>query len=436
MEISPHMIGIIGFIALLVLMVLRVPVVYCLLVVGLVGMAVLRGWNAGIATVVATLFHKFASFSFAPVPLFILMGYLAGHSGIMDDLFDAAKSFIGHYRAGLLNSALLGGAAFGCVCGGSSAAAPTLSRTVIPVLLKNGTERKLAIGCVSAASILSPLIPPSTVGMLVAVLMEVSIGRVLIGGIGPGLLFCGLWILYTWHAVKKNPSLAPISERCGWKERCMSLTKVVEFMIIMMVVVVGIYTGFFSTTEAGAVASAAIMLTLLFRRRLTFELVMRSLRDTADTLSTAFIIIGSAFTFGAFLTLTKLPAVFARWISTLAIPPILIMTVIVTFYLIMGMFMGLTSIIYITVPVLAPVVSALEYDLVWFSVLLLVASSIGSLSPPFGNTLFAMKATVENTTLSEVYAAATPYTIVAFIGCYLCVFFPIIIMFLPNTMRG
>lgn len=434
MSLSPETIGIIAIIALLVLMFLRVPVAYGMMIVGMIGMAAIRGWDAGVQTVVTTLYSKFVSYSFSPVPLFILMGYLAYYAGILETLFDAAKKWIGHLPGGLINAGIIGGAGFGAVCGSGNASSATLSRVVVPELLRAKTNRPLAFGAICASGILAPLIPPSVIGMLIAVVLEVSIGKVLIGGLLPGLLLGALFCIYTSVRVARNHDLAPLNPKATWKERFRSLPRIWDFALIVVLIVVGIYTGLFSATEAGAVSSAAIIIILFIKRKMTLKLMKEALVDTMRTTGSAFFIVGTSFVFGSFLTLTRLPSIFASWLVSLPIPPIVIILMVVVFFLILGMFMDVMSVIYITVPILAPTVEALGYDLVWFAVLLLMLVTVGAITPPFGSSLFVMRASIEDSTMKEIYVGVIPFAILSVVGILLCVFFPQIITVLPNMM--
>ena len=434
MELSPQVIGIIGIVVLLLLMMLRVPVAYGMMVVGLLGMAVLRGWPAGVQTVVTTLYGKFTSYSFSPVPMFILMGYLLYYSGMLETLFDVAKKWIGHIPGGLVSAGIIGGAAFGAVCGSGNAASATLSRVVVPELLRAKTDRPLAFGAISSAGILAPLIPPSVIAMLIAVVLEVSIGKVLMGGLVPGLVIAAFFVLYITISAARNKELAPTNEKYSWKERIVVLPKIWDFAIIVVLIIGGIYSGKFSATEAGAVSSAAAILILIIKRKLTLKMLRDALVDTMRTTGSAFFIVGTAFIFGSFLTLTKLPSIFAAWLVSLPIPPIVIILLVMVFFLIVGMFMDVMSVIYITVPILAPTVTALGYDLVWFAVILLMLTAVAAISPPFGSSLFVMRASIEDSTMGEIYKGVIPFVILTVVAIVLCIFIPDIILLVPNMM--
>ncbi len=431
---SPQVIGLIGIAVLLLLMALRVPVAYGMMAVGLVGMAVLRGWPAGVQTVVTTLYGKFTSYSFSPVPMFILMGYLLYYSGMLETLFDVAKKWIGHIPGGLVSAGVIGGAGFGAVCGSGNAASATLSRVVVPELLRAGTDRSLAFGAISSAGILAPLIPPSVIGMLIAVVLEVSIGKVLIGGLLPGILIAVLYIAYITITAATHKEKAPTNPKFTWKERFKALPHIWDFAIIVLLIIGGIYSGKFSATEAGAVSSTAAIIILLIKRKFTFKMLRDALVDTMRTTGSAFFIVGTAFVFGSFLTLTKLPSIFAAWLVALPIPPVVIILLVMVFFLIIGMFMDVMSVIYITVPILAPTVSALHYDLVWFAVILLMLTAVAAITPPFGGSLFVMRASIEDSTMGEIYKGVIPFVLLTVLAIVLCIFIPQIIMVLPNMM--
>lgn len=433
-SLSPEMLGILGICLLLVLIFLRVPVAYAMIAVGMIGMALIRGWSAGTQTVITTLFNKFTSYSFSAVPFFIFMGYLAFHAGMLETLFGAAKKWIGHFHGGLVNAGVLGGAGFGAVCGAGNASSATLSRVVLPELLNAGINRELAFGSVCASGILAPLIPPSVIGMLIAVVLEVSIGKVLIGGLLPGVLIAILYMIYTYVIVKRRPELAPVNKKSSWKERFKSLPKIWDFALICFLVVFGIYSGLFSATEAGAVSSVAVIVILFLKKRFSFSILIKSMVDTMRTTASAFFIVGTAFIFGSFLTLTRLPSIFAQWLVSLPVPPIVIMLLIAVFFLIVGMFMDVMSVIYITIPILAPTVEAFDYDLVWFAVLLVMLTAVAAITPPFGAGLFVMKACVEDSNMAEIYKGVIPFVILTIVAVVICIFFPQIILVLPNLM--
>ncbi len=434
MEWSPQVIGILAIVALLLLMMMRVPVAYGMMAVGLVGMAVLRGWPAGVQTVVTTLYSKFTSYSFSPVPMFILMGYLLYYSGMLETLFDVAKKWIGHVPGGLVSAGVIGGAAFGAVCGSGNAASATLSRVVVPELLRAKTDRSLSFGAISSAGILAPLIPPSVIAMLIAVVLEVSIGKVLMGGLLPGLIITALFVVYITIKAVTHRELAPTNEKHNWKERISSLPRIWDFFVIVILIIGGIYSGKFSATEAGAVSSAAAILILLIKRKFTFKMLRDALVDTMRTTGSAFFIVGTAFVFGSFLTLTRLPAIFAAWLVGLPIPPIVIILLIMAFFLVVGMFMDVMSVIYITVPILAPTVTALGYDLVWLAVILLMLTSVAAITPPFGSALFVMRASIEDSSMGEIYKGVIPFVVLTIVAIVLCILIPNLILVIPNMM--
>lgn len=431
---SPQMIGVIGLLLLVALMFLRIPVAYSMMLVGLVGVAVFRNLDAAHTMTVSMLYSKFTSYSFSAVPMFIFMGFLAYYAGILEALFDVARKWLGHVPGGLVSAGIVGGAGFGAVCGAASAASATLARVVIPELIKAKTDRSITYGSVVASAILAPLIPPSVLAMLIAVSLEVSIGRVLIGGLIPGLLCTVGFVLYTYFHVKRHPELGETTPRVGWKERLKAVPKIWDFVLIILVVVLGIYLGWFSPTEAGAISSAVILLVLIIKRKLTVKMVLDALVDTVRTTATVFFVVGTSFSFAAFLTLTKLPTQFSTWIAGLNVPPLVIILAIAVFFTIVGMFMDSLPVIYIAVPIMAPVVEKLGYDLVWFAVILLILSVIGGITPPFGGNLFVVKASIADSTMGEIYRGAMPYVVISNIVLVLCILFPPVITFFTNMV--
>ena len=212
------------------------------------------------------------------------------------------------------------------------------------------------------------------------------------------------------------------------------MPRIWDFFVIVILIIGGIYSGKFSATEAGAVSSAAAILILLIKRKFTFKMLRDALVDTMRTTGSAFFIVGTAFVFGSFLTLTRLPAIFAAWLVGLPIPPIVIILLIMAFFLVVGMFMDVMSVIYITVPILAPTVTALGYDLVWLAVILLMLTSVAAITPPFGSALFVMRASIEDSSMGEIYKGVIPFVVLTIVAIVLCILIPNLILVIPNMM--
>ncbi len=243
-----------------------------------------------------------------------------------------------------------------------------------------------------------------------------------------------LYALYVHFHVKKNPETAPLTKKSTWKERFRALPRVWDFAIIMFVIFAGIYGGWCSPTEAGAISCAIVIIVLIIKRKFTFKLLWKALLDTMKTTGTAFFVVGTAFAFSSFLTMTKLPTQLATTLASLNVPGLLIIFVIVAFFFILGMFIDIMSVVYITVPILIPVVEGMGYDLIWFAVVLLTVAVIGGITPPFGGNMFIVKACIPDSTMKEIYRGSFPYVILTLIVIVLCILFPSIVMFLPNLM--
>lgn len=435
---SPLTLGIIGVITMFVLMLLlRVPVPYCMLFVGFIGLWILRGFNAAVGSTVSILYSKFTTYGFSAIPLFIFLGFLAFHSGMLSELFGVAKIWIGHIKGGLPVAGIIGGACFASICGSGAAAGAALSRMVTQELIDAGNDRKISIGSVCAAGTLSPLIPPSVPAMNIAVVLELSIGKVLMGGLLPGIMLALLYCIYVLVVGVIHPEKCPKGSKYTILQKLKATPKIWDFFLLMLIILGGIYFGFVTPTEASALSCAACIIILIIKKRFTFKLLVQALIDTLKTSCQVFFIVSTAFVFGSFMTLTQLPKQFASLITTLQIPPLMVIFAILLFYFIIGMFLEPLPIIYITVPILAPVVSALGYDLIWFAVLLNIMSLVGSQTPPFGNSLFHMKAALgEKVSIKEIYAGSIPFAVISIVGVILCTLIPQIILLIPTNMYG
>jgi len=436
MALSPELIGCIGVIGLLILLFLKIPIAYVLAFVGFIGYWLISGLSQAMSITGMTFYSTIASYGFSVVPLFLIMGYFAFHTGMITNLFSAARKGIGHIPGGLALATIAGGAGFGAVSGSGIASTATLARVTIPEMVKGGVDRKLAYGVVASAGPLAQMIPPSIMMVMYAIIAEQPVGALLIGGILPGVLTALAYMMMVYIRVKINPSLAQPVKRASWGERISSLNGLKGFLFLGIIIIVGIYTGIFTPTEAGAVGAFVAFLMLLFQKKLAKAALRDSIIETVKTTSMVFFIVASAFLFGNFLGITRLPTHISTFLTELPVPPIIILIGIVIMYLILGMFIDMLAAMFLTLPIILPAIEALGFDLVWFGVLLVFLAEVALVTPPFGISLFIIKGTQENSDYKEIVQGCMPFIFVDLVMIALFIAFPWIITFLPSLMGG
>jgi tripartite ATP-independent transporter DctM subunit len=427
-------IGIIGVIVMLVLMFLRVPVAFSLITVGFVGYYLVVGYKPAMNVITNTFYSNFSNYNLSAVPLFILMGYFAHYTGIVNDLFDTCRKWIGHTKGGLIQATILGGASFGAISGSSFASTATLSKICIPAMLNHGVDRRLAYGTVASVGPLASMIPPSVLMIVIGIATNMNIGKLLIGGIGPGLLAAICYMVLVYLLVSRNRSLAPPIEKVPLREKLLSLRKIWLFVLVMLIIIAGIYTGTFTPTEAGAVGAFVVFIIFLIKNGLNWKIIGSCVLETLTTTSSVFLLMGGAFLFSNFLTVSKLTGAMSDFMVNLPVPPIVVLLGVIVMYLIIGCFMDLVAAMFITLPIVFPAIIAIGYDQVWFCVLLAFLAEVSGVTPPFGLQLFIIRGAVPGSTMKDIYTGALPFIIADMIIIAILILFPAIITWLPSRL--
>jgi len=431
---SPETVGWIGIAAMLVMVGVGVPVAYAMGIVGFLGSLALLGSGATQGLMELVPFATVASYSFGIVPLFVIMGYLVYYAGFANGAFATARIWIGHRTGGVPMASVLGCAVFGAASGSGLASTATLSRITIPEMIASGVDKRLAYGVVAAAGPLAQMIPPSILMIIYAIIAEQPAGKMLIAGIAPAFIIVVAYMVTIYIRVRRDPSLAPSLPRAGWSERFLSLRDTWGIAALAVFVIGGIYTGFFTPTEAGAVGASWALFLAIISRKLTWPKLRESIRETIQTTSMVFLIVIGAFIFGQFLAVTRLPTSISSWIVDLPVAPIVVILGIVVFYLILGLFIDMVAAMFITLPILLPAIVQLGYDPIWFGVLVVFLAEIALATPPFGLGLFIINGTIEGSKLSDICIGAVPFIIADLLILAVLVLWPELVMFLPNLM--
>ena len=418
---------------LLVLLAASVPVAFALTLAGAAGLLYTGGFGLLTGILSTTTLSTVSSFELTSIPMFILMAEFVIISGIADTLFRSASTWVGRTPGGLAIATALSGAGFGAISGSSTAAAATLSATSIPAMLRQGYEPRLACGVVAISGTLAMLIPPSIALILYGIIADVSVGKLLIGGVIPGVLVTFTIILTVLFLVWRDPAAAPRGPGYSLAQKLASLKGVWPMLVLLSMVTGVIYTGLATPTEAaalGAFGACAIAAALgrLGRSELMIACV-NALRSTAMI----FMILLGAHIFGYFFALTGVTQQLVSSVGVSDIAPWLVISIILAIVLLMGCFMDQIAILVLTVPVALPVVMAIGYDPIWFGVIMIVVGEVGMVTPPVGLNAFVV-ARYSGRPLAEVFVGAWPHVLAHLVLIAVLVAVPQLVLWLPSFM--
>lgn len=426
--------GIIGIVVFLILMVLRVPIAFGMAIVGFVGYSYLASPAGAYRTVVTSIFNTFGTYSLSVIPMFVWMGFIAFYSGVGTRVFACAYKLLGHLPGGLALATQVTCGLFGAVCGSQVATAATIGAIAVPEMRKYGYDDSLSTASVAAGSTLGVIIPPSVLFIIYGIATEQSIGRLFIAGILPGILLMSLYMVTILILTYRNPAIAPTGTRFSWKERLNAvLHGLWEILIVFCVSLYGLFAGWFTPTEAGAVGAGGLLLLVLLRRQLTWEGFKNSLFASTNTVAMILFLVAGAVVFGRFLALSRIPFELATWAGGIPLPPFAIMAIVILIYLILGFFIDALALILLTIPIFYPlVVDVLGYDPIWFGVICVLVVALGVVTPPVGMNVYVIKGIAKDIPLEVIFRGTWPFVYAMILCIVLLIIFPAIATFLPS----
>ncbi|MCP5264838.1 MAG: TRAP transporter large permease [Burkholderiaceae bacterium] len=450
MNLTDFEIGIAGVLLLIVLVLIGVRVFVAAAVTGFLGILALKNFDVA-AAISGTIPHsKSVTYPLSVLPLFILIGYLAFYAGLTSRLFEAARRWFGWVPGGLAVSTVFATAGFAAVSGASTATAAVFSRVAIPDMLKNGYDRKLAAGVVAAGGTLASLIPPSAILVVYAIIVEESVGALLLAGFLPGLVSALIYVALIIGMCMWKPSLGRPIGGFTWRQRFASLPGTAPIFIVVIVIFGAMYTGTATPTEAGALGASVVFGFYVYRairERAVSEMrgrLTEAIVETAKLTAMIFTLIWGVFLFVRFLGFAGLPSAFAEWVTTLQLPPMVIMICILLAYAVLGMFMDAIGMLILTLPVVYPAVMALGYDSVWFGIIVVKMAEICLITPPIGMNCFVVAGVTRELVddrgrslavpLQDVFRGIGPFFIADVVTVAVLMAFPDIILWLPRTM--
>ena len=432
---TPTEIVLIGFALLLLLLAGSMPVGFVMAAVGLIGFAAMVSPPAAFSMATIDLYTTFSDYNLTTIPLFILMGQLAFHTGISRGLFDAAYHWMGRLPGGLAMSTIGACTAFGAICGSGPATSATIASVALPEMRRYKYDLQLATGCIAAGGGIGMLIPPSIVFIVYAILTEQSIGKLFIAGIVPGLMVALLFCAVIFIGCKRNPQLGPPGPAFTWRQKFASLKGVWETLVLFGLVMGGMFLGYFTATEAAAIGAAGTLAIALVKRELTWHKLFQCLNESVRTSCMVMMIVAGAIIFGKFLAVTQAPSDLACWLAGLPLPAWCVVGLIIIFYLIGGCFLDALALDILTIPIFYPVILALGYNLIWFGVMIVVVTMIGVITPPVGVCVYVVSGMARDVPMEKVFRGSMPFLWALVVAAILLVMFPCIATFLPALIK-
>lgn len=426
---SSELIGALGLGGLLVLMVLRVPVALCMLIVGVVGFSLIISWDAAISMVKSVPVEVLTNYSFSAIPMFILMGVLAAHSGMAGKLFNSTRTLCGGWKGGLAIAAVGSCGIFSAISGSSLATASTMTRVALPEMERHGYHRGLATGALAAGGTLGIMIPPSIALLIYAILTEQSVGDMFVAGIIPGLMGLLFYALTVTLMMRVKPELAVPGEPTAWSEKLRSLAGLVPFFGVFLIIILGIYFGLFTPTEGASVGAFATLIYAL-AKGMRARGLWASVQETLALSTVVFFMLVGAETLGYFISVSRISFSISDALYGLALSPMMVLLGILLLYFVLGMFMDSIAMLVITVPVVFPIIQALGIDPVWFGIVTVLTVELGLITPPVGMNVFVIKAMAPHVGLGEIFKGVAPFIVSDLVRLTLLVLFPVLSTFL------
>jgi tripartite ATP-independent transporter DctM subunit len=427
--------GVIGVLVVFLLIFMGMPIAFALTLVGFVGVTYLASAGAALPMVASTFYEVASYYPYTVIPLFIVMGGFAGSSGMTQELYTTFDKWLRRLPGGLCIATIGACAGFAAVSGSSVATAATMGTVALPEMKRFKYDPRLATGSIAAGGTLGFLIPPSIGFIVYGMLTEQSIGKLLIAGVVPGLFLSVAYVGVVMGMVKLKPSLAPTNpEPVSWREKLSAVRGVWEPFGVFVLVMGGIYSGIFTPTEAGAIGATVLFGLALVKRRLNRRNLVEALIEAVRISVMVLILVAGANVFSYFLALSTIPVKVATWASALDVSPYLIHGMIVVIYLFLGCFLDAISMMVLTLPVIYPVVLALNFDPIWFGVIAVLMMEAGLITPPMGLNIFTVAGVAKDTAVEDIFRGVAPFLLSIFAIVILITLFPKLVLFLPTMM--
>ncbi len=425
--------GLTGLAVVLVLFLTGIELGFAMVLIGFLGFAYLVSLPSALNLVAKDIFDVFANYGFTVIPLFVLMGQVAFNAGIAKRLYNTAYKFIGHVPGGLAMATVAGATAFKAICGSSPATAATFASVAIPEMDRYKYSKKLSTGIVATVGTLGILLPPSVTLIVFGIITELSIGKLFLAGIIPGLIIAFFFICIIYFWCKIDPKLGPKGKKSTWKERIASLPEFAVVVVIFLLMIVGLMKGIFTPTEAGSVGTGLVLLVSFVRGDLGIKGFLKSVVESLRTACMVLMLIAGSTVLGHFLAVTKLPMIAADWVVTLPLNKYIIMIIISLIYQTGGSFIDDLAFMVLATPIFYPVIIKLGFDPIWFGMIIAITVMIGVVIPPVAINVFVVK-NITKVPFSVIYSGVYPFLISLGVAAALLFFFPQLALWLPSVL--
>ncbi len=419
---------------LFVLLAAGMPIGFAMGLSAFIGTLLLIEPRAALELLGQTAYETAVTYDLSVVPMFLLMGYLAGGAGLSEALYRACNAWLGHRRGGLALATIGGCGAFAAICGSSLATAATMAQIALPEMRRYNYDDRLATGAVAAGGTIGILIPPSVLMVIYGLLTQTSIAHLFLAGMVPGILTVVGFMLAIAIMTRINPRLGPPAARFSARERLVASRGVWGPAALFSLVIGGLYLGIFSPTEAASIGAVGALALGIVNRGFDRRLLVNALSDAVKTTAMIFTILIGAILFNNFLILASMPNLVSGWITALPLGKTAILLVILAMYFVLGCLLDSLAMILLTIPIVFPIVSALGYDPIWFGVIVVMVVELGLITPPIGMNVFVIKGVARDVPLETIFRGVTPFIIAQIALLCILVAFPQIALWLPSTM--
>jgi tripartite ATP-independent transporter DctM subunit len=431
---DPILLSLLIFGLLFVLIAAGMPIGFAMGLSAFLGTLMLIDARAALALLGQTAYETGLTYNLSVLPMFVLMGYIAGKGGLSESLYRACNTWLGHRRGGLALATIGGCGAFAAICGSSLATAATMAQIALPEMRRYGYDDRLATGALAAGGTIGILIPPSVLMVIYGLLTETSISALFLAGIVPGILTVLVFMAAISIMTRIDPKLGPPGERAPPRQKLLALRDVWGTAALFLLVIGGLYAGIFSPTEAASIGAVGALALGILNRQLKPADVGASLMETVKTTAMIFTILIGAILFNNFLILAGVPDLISNWISGLPLGRTAILVVILLMYVVLGCLLDSLAMVLLTIPIVFPIVKSLGYDPVWFGIIIVMVVELGLITPPIGMNVFVIKAIARDVPLGKIFRGVTPFIIAQIALIALLVAFPQIALWLPSTM--
>ncbi|MEN8246467.1 MAG: TRAP transporter large permease subunit [Thermodesulfobacteriota bacterium] len=435
-QFSPPVVGLIAILAMLLLMFTGLPIAFSMALTGILGTWMIMSADVSFAVVRMQAFESVSDYFLCVVPFFVLMGTLAFNAGLSKSAYDAAYSWFGHMPGGVAVATVAGCSGFAAICGDSMATAATMGSVSLPEMRKYRYSDSLATGALAAGGTLGILIPPSIGFIVYGLIAEVSVAKLFMAGVLPGLLMAGLFVLIILGRCSRNPALGPACEKMPFMKRVKALGGIWSVLVLFIIVIGGIYLGIFTPTEAGAAGViGAFVIGVIKPNGLSWQGFLKSLEEAMRMTAMIFMILIGVSFLGYFMTSTEIPLALSNMIASAEVSRYVILISILLLYVLLGMVMNIIPMIMLTLPIIFPTVMALGFDPIWFGVITVIMMEMGQITPPVGINVFVIHGVAKNVPMGSIFRGVVPFLMVQIVVVVVLILFPKIATYLPSLMK-